>query len=330
MIKYLITIVILALCITSAVAQDKANTDAATPPTTNKEDAVEKEYQKLLDDDDEAQAEMDEWIKQTSQQLTNVFSASQITLKLKIEQRLEQVKKDYEAFLKKYPDHTKARIAYASFLSDIGKEEESFQQLEIAKQKDPKNPAVWNNLANYYGHNDSTTNAFYHYEKAIELNPNEPVYYKNFATTIYMFRDESMDYYKLSEEQVIEKAAGLYKKALQLNPKDFHIACDLAQTYYGYKLPQVPVKELRQNKQIQQLADKAIDAWKVAEKLARDNIEKQGIKIHIARWQISSGKLTEAKKTLESVNLDMYQTIKESLDKKIQSLETELSEANNQ
>ncbi len=330
MIKYIIPIVILAISITSAVAQDKSNTDGESSSITNQDEVIEKEYQKLLDEDDEAQAEMDDWIKQTNDQSTNSFSASQITLRLKIEQRLEQVKKDYEAFLKKYPNHTKARIAYASFLSDIGKEEESFQQLEIAKQKDPKNPAVWNNLANYYGHNDSTTNAFYHYEKAIELNPNEPVYYKNYATTIYMFRDESMDYYKLSEEEVIEKAAGLYKKALQLNPKDFHTANDLAQTYYGYKLPQVSTKELRNNRQIQQLADKAIDAWKVAEKLARDDVEKQGVKIHIARWQISSGRLTEAKNTLQSVKLDMYETIKESLDKKIQSMESELSEANNQ
>ncbi len=330
MIKYIIPIVILSISITSAVAQDKTNAEAASTSITNQDDAIEKEYQKLLDEDDEAQSEMDDWIKQTNDQSTNSFSASQITLRLKIEQRLDQVKKSYEAFLKKYPNHTKARIAYASFLSDIGKEEESFQQLEIAKQKDPKNPAVWNNLANYYGHNDSTTNAFYHYEKAIELNPSEPVYYKNFATTIYMFRDESMEYYKLSEEQVIEKAAGLYKKALQLNPKDFHAASDLAQTYYGYKLPLISTKELRQNKQIQQIADKAIDAWKVAEKLARDDVEKQGIKIHIARWQISAGRVTEAKNTLESVKLDMYETIKESLDKKIQSMETELSEAKNQ
>jgi tetratricopeptide (TPR) repeat protein len=329
-IKYIIPIVILAISITSAVAQDKTNAAAASSSITNQDDAIEKEYQKLLDEDDEAQAEMDDWIKQTNDQSTNSFSASQITLKLKIHQRIEQVKNGYEAFLKKYPNHTKAMIAYASFLSDIGKEEESFQQLETAKQKDPKNPAVWNNLANYYGHNDSTTNAFYHYEKAIELNPNEPVYYKNFATTIYMFRDESMEYYKLSEEQVIEKAAGLYKKALQLNPKDFHTASDLAQTYYGYKLPQVSAKELRNNKQIQQIADKAIDAWKIAEKLARDDVEKQGIKIHIARWQISSGRLSEAKNTLESVKLDMYETNKESLDKKIQSMESELSEAKNQ
>lgn len=328
MLKFLLMLLLILFSGSAAVfsqnVKNAAETNLSNSSVTN--DPIEKEYQKLLDEDDAAQAEVDEWIKQAYQQpdSTNSFPINQATLKLKIEQRLDTVRKAYEAFLKKYPDHTKARVAYASFLSDIGKEEESRQQLEIAKEKDPKNPAVWNNLANYYGHNDSPTNAFFHYQKAIELNPSEPVYYRNFATTVYMFREEAMQYFKISEEQAIKKAMSLYKRALELDPKNFLTASDLAQTYYGFKLPRINVSEIKTNRQIQTIADEAISAWKDAEKLARDDMEKQGCQIHIARWQIYSARLSEARKTLEPISIESYQTTKETLLKILESMEQEL------
>lgn len=288
------------------------------------DEEIEKEYQKLLALDDAAQEEIDEWLKQAYNMTTNSSPFANVSIRFKIEQRLEPVQKAYEEFLKKYPNHVKARVAYASFLSDLGKEEESFKQLLIAKETDPKNSAVWNNLANYYGHNDQPTNAFIHYQKAIELNPSESVYYKNFATAIYMFREEAMEFFKLTEEQVIEKAIKLYTTALELDPKNFIIASDLAQTYYGFKLPKLPVQALKNDKKTQQIAEKAIKAWERAGLVARDDLEKQGVYIHIARWLIDSGRLEEAKKYLETVNLPIYETTKASLVKKLESMLEEL------
>jgi len=293
---------------------------------------AEIEYQKLIDTDDEVQSEIDDWIKQaylqkdsTDNNSTNSIPLNQVMIKLKIQQKLDELKKEYETFLKKYPDHIKGRIAYASFLSDIGKEEESRDQLEIAKQKDPKNPAVWNNLANYYGHNGPATNAFIHYQKAIELSPTESVYYRNYATTIYIYRDEAMEFFKLNEEQVIRKAMELYKKALTLDPKNFLIASDLAQTYYGFKLPQLSVVDTKTNSIVQKLSNEAIDAWKAAEKLARNDMEKQGCQLHIARWLITAIQVGEARKILQQINIDEYQTTKEILLKKLEYAEKELA-----
>lgn len=326
---------IVSLILTLAAVQTVASEPIQSPvQSTNKpilltiEEEAEKEYQKLLDLDDRAQEEIDEWVKQAYNTSTNSPTLANVSLRFKIEQRLDSVKKAYEEFLKKYPNHVKARIAYASFLSDLGKEDESFKQLQIAKETDPKNSAVWNNLANYYGHNDQPTNAFIHYQKAIELNPSESVYYKNYATAIYMFREEAMGFFHLTEEQVIEKAIQLYKTALELDPKNFFIASDLAQTYYGFKLPKIPAKNLKTDKRIQEIADKAIKAWERAALVARDDLEKQGVNIHIARWLIDSGKPEEAKKYLDTVNLEIYETTKNSLLKKLESMLTELNESN--
>ncbi|MGB9601775.1 MAG: hypothetical protein ACPMAG_03185 [Limisphaerales bacterium] len=313
-------------------SEEKSATNKVFKSGQSQTDTAEIEYQKLIDADDEAQAEIDDWIKQTylqqdlsKQDSTNSISLNQVTLKLKIQQRLDALKKEYEIFLKKYPDHIKGRIAYASFLSDIGKEEESRDQLEIAKQKDPKNPAIWNNLANYYGHNGPATNAFIHYQKAIELNPNESVYYRNYATTVYIYRDEAMEFFKLSEEQVIRKAMGLYKKAIELDPENFLIASDLAQTYYGFKLPSLSASEIRTNKLVQQIASEAIEAWRAAEKLAKDDMQKQGCLLHIGRWQITAMRLADARKTLEPIDIEEYRTTKEVLLKKLESAERELA-----
>lgn len=323
---------IISIILTLAALHTVASESIQSPSqSTNKpdilivDDEAEKEYQKLLDLDDEAQEEIDEWVKQSYNVSTNSPALANVSLKLKIEQKLDSVKQAYENFLKKYPNHVKARIAYASFLSDLGKEDESFKQLQIAKETDPKNPAVWNNLANYYGHNDQATNAFVHYQKAIELKPSESVYYKNYATAIYMFREEAMEFFHLTEEQVIEKAIQLYKTALELDPKNFFIANDLAQTYYGFKLPKMPAKNLKNDKRIQEIADKAIKAWERAGLVARDELEKQGVNIHIARWLIDSGRPEEARKYLDTVNLEVYETTKNILLKKLEAMLNELN-----
>src|SRR5260370_40669420 len=101
------------------------------------------------------------------------------------------VRKGYEDFLQQHPGSAYGYLAYGSFLNDLGEEYEASLQYEKSRQLDPKNPAVWNNLANYYGEFSPVTNAFIYYARAIELNPAEPVYYQNLATTVYLFRKDA-------------------------------------------------------------------------------------------------------------------------------------------
>ena len=109
---------------------------------------------------------------------------------------------------------------------------------------DPSNPAAWNNLANYYGHRGPVTNAFAYYGKAIEINPQEPIYYENFATTVYLFRKDAEEFFKLTEDQVFEKSLGLYREAMRLDPTNFVLASDYAESFYGTHPPRWPPKEM--------------------------------------------------------------------------------------
>lgn len=292
-------------------------------PIVDPQDPVEQRYAKLLEEDDAALAEIDGWIKE-SQEIPEdgPDSAVQKTiLRAKIDQRMESVQKAYEDFLRLHPKHTRARMAYGSFLSDRQKEEEAAQQWEKARELDPSEPAAWNNLANYYGHNGPVDKAFTYYEKAIELNPSESVYYHNFGTTVYLFRRSAMEHYRINEQQVFDKAMELYAQAIKLDPDNFQLATEVAQTYYGIKPPKTGDPE-QDRQAAAALADKALAAWQYAFKLAGDDIERQGVLIHYARIQINAGRLEEARQHLGAVTNQMFNATKKSLLNKLEKQET--------
>lgn len=288
-------------------------------------DPVEKEYLKLLEADDAAQAEVDEWIRENNQFQSQGAGVPQAALNLRIRKRFELVKKAYEDFLRVHPEHARARLAYGSFLNDIQEEEAAHAQLEKARQLDPTKPAAWNQLANYYGHNGPVSNAFKYYDKAIELDPNESTYYFNLATTVYLFRRDATNYYNLTLPQVFEKAMGLYRKALELDPDNFVLAADYASSYYGFDLPLTGDPE--QDRQIQQKrCDAALAAWQSAFKLAKTDLERQGVLLHYARLQINADRFDEARKNLNAVTNEGLGITKTNLLKKLEKRSKQASQ----
>jgi tetratricopeptide (TPR) repeat protein len=276
-------------------------------------DPVEKEFQKLLAADDAAQEEVDKWIRENEAFAAEGAGVPKDELSQRILKRFESVRQGYEGFLKRHPDHARARIAYGSFLGDINDEHGSFLQWEKAIELDPKNPAIWNNLANYYGHNGEVKKAFAHYDKAIELNPSEPIYYHNYGTTVFLFRKDAMEHYNIDEQQVFDKALELYGKAMKLSPDDFPLASDIAQTYYGIRPPRT---------------DQALNAWTNALQLARDSIEREGVYIHLARVKVHAGRFDEARTHLDAVTNAMYADLKRRVLRTLNEKEREAKETN--
>lgn len=275
-------------------------------------DPAEKDYRKLMLEDDAAHTEIDAWIQASEKLPPSERTLAETTLRSRIKQRLEPVRKSYETFLSRYPEHANARVAFASFLSDQGDEEGSGLQLEIARNADPRNPAVWCNLGNYYGHSGSPTNSFACYLKAIELNPRESIYYQNLAITTYMFRRDAQEFFGLDEEAVMTKVMALYRKALALDPGNFVLATELAQTYYGFKPPPQATPEATRQAH-QKHFDDALEAWQVADRLAQDGIERDGVRIHMARVNIMAGRTNEAHRVINLVTNGMYDLAKERL-----------------
>ena len=97
---------------------------------------------------------------------------------------------------------------------------------------------------------------------------------------------------------MFDRSLELYRKALQLDPQNFILAHDLAQSYYG-------IKPLR--------TSEALAAWRQALKLAHDDVEREGIYLHFARVELNSGLFEEARQHLLAVTNQMHSLLKNRL-----------------
>ncbi len=276
-----------------------------TVPDPN--DPVEKELRKLMREDDAAAAEVDDWIRENQAFAAQGAAVPKADLNRRIMKRFEPVRQGYESLIQRYPTNASVRVAYASFLKDLGEEDAEKDQLEKARELDPKDPAVWNNLANYYGEFSPQSKAFEYYQKAIELDPAEAVYYWNFATTVYLYRKDAREYFHINEQQVFDRSLDLYGQALQRDPTNFVLATDLAESYYGIK----PAR-----------TEAALVAWTNALRIASSEVEREGIYIHLARVKLYyAGRFAEARSFLNSVTNEMYAELKKRLTRNLEERE---------
>jgi tetratricopeptide (TPR) repeat protein len=284
------------LAVSNLIQQDTGVSIAVVNPN----DPAEKELQQLMEDDDAALAEVDQWIQTNNALAAKGGGETKEALNQRIRARFDMVRTNYAGFLRRHPDSARGFLAYGSFLDDIGDEDAGKVQFENAAQIDPKNPAAWNNLANYYGEHGPVANAFADYARAIELDPTEPVYYQNLATMVYLYRKDAREFYGIDEQQVFDKALELYRKAVQLDPDNFSLATDYAESYYG-------IRPLRTND--------ALVAWTNALNTAHNDTEREGIFIHLARVKIAAGRFDEARAQLDAVTNTIYADLKNRLER---------------
>jgi tetratricopeptide (TPR) repeat protein len=300
----------LVLAATNLVVAPTNSLPAAAPGAV---DSVEKEYKQIMEADDAAQAEVDQWIRDNDAAIAKGAGVPSADLKRRIRDRFAPIRTAYEDFLQRHPDHCHARVAYGSFLNDLQDEEGAQEQWEKALSLNPKDPAVYNNLANLYGHLGPVKKAFEYYSKAIELNPRESVYYHNFGTTVFLFRKDAMEFYNITEQQVYDKSLELYSKALKLDPNNFPLASDVAQTYYG-------IKPLR--------LEAALKAWTNTLALAHDEVEREGVYLHFARLKLQADRFPEAHAHLASVTNQMYAVLKNRISQNLDEQERKAKETN--
>lgn len=273
-------------------------------PAAPAKDKTEAEYQSILEADDKARGDIDKWILEEGELRKKGAGVEISTLDLRIEQRRRKVEESYRDFILRNPKHARVRLAFGSFLNEMGRQPEAAEQWEKAREIAPENPAVWNNLANFYGHKGPVTKAFDYYYKAIELAPFESVYHHNLAVTVYLFRKDAKEYFKTDEDGVFDRALDHYHKAMKLDPNNFELATDYAQSYYGIRPPRI---------------DAGLKAWHDARKLARDDFEREGIDIHLARFEIHAGRFEAARKRLASIKDERYGQLVERVLKSLES-----------
>jgi cytochrome c-type biogenesis protein CcmH/NrfG len=116
---------------------------------------------------------------------------------------------------------------------------------------------------------------------------------------VYLFRKDARTFYGINEQQVFDKALELYRKAVQLDPDNFSLATDYAESYYG-------IRPLRTND--------ALVAWTNALNIAHNDAEREGTYIHLARIKISAGRFGEARAQLDAVTNAFYADLKKQME----------------
>ena len=291
----------------SNAVQDRTGISIQAP---DPRDPVEKEFLKVEAEDDAAVEEIEKWADAAGAAAAAGRSEAQLSLGLRVRERLDGVKKDYEDFLLHHPDYVRARLAYGGFLHQTGDPEGALAQWEKASRFAPNNPAVWNNLGDYY-EDTNIKKAFEYYSKAITLDPSQPLYYHNLAVCVYMYRADAAEYWKISEQEVFDTALALYQKAMKLDPDNFILATDYAECFYG-------IRPLR--------LQEGLAAWNQCLKIARDELERQGVFIHLARIQLALNHFDESQRALDAVTNQMYSVLKNKLQANLnQSLQRALT-----
>jgi tetratricopeptide (TPR) repeat protein len=113
-----------------------------------------------------------------------------------------------------------------------------------------------------------------------------------------LFRTEAREYYKMDDQQIFEKALGLYRQAIKLAPDDFILCTDYAEAFYGTHPPRWK---------------DGLEAWSQALRLARDEGEREGVRLHLARMNLELGNYDQARLNLDSVTNVNYAKLKNSL-----------------
>ena len=91
------------------VTKPTRQTNGALAAQTN--DPVEKEYQKLVEDDDAAEAEVDKWIEENNRFAAKGAGVPAADLNQRIQQKFDPIRKRYEDFIQRHPNHARVRVA---------------------------------------------------------------------------------------------------------------------------------------------------------------------------------------------------------------------------
>lgn len=297
------------------------NPPGVPTPTTNAipsagvtNDVVEREFQAVLARDDAAQAAAASLIATEEQNRDPLAAPFRVTLRARLDQKFQPVRDAYVDFLLQHPNHARAHLAYGSFLLDLGDEAEALVHDEKARDLDPGNPAVWNNLGGLYARLGRIPEALSSYQEAVRLNPSEAVYPHSLGTLICLFPREAAAYLHCDETQVLSHAVSHYQTAVRLDPDNFEYAQDLAETYYGRRPPKPETEEARRA-----LGQQALGAWTNALERATLNVQREGVYLHMARWHLRSGSEKSALECLQRVTNNALLDLRQELQAQIKT-----------
>lgn len=280
-----------------------AVTPALAPRNQIAKAKAEAEFTILRQRDAEARDDFGRWLRDTEARDGHMDDRSHNFLSARMEHRINTVSASFTEFLARYPEHSQATALQAAFREDMATDVEAIRRWEEERLESPASPAPWNRLAHHLTHVGRIVDAFACFEKSLELAPREAVYFFDYATAMLLYRNEATSHYKLTEPELFDRVLITYRRGMKLQPEDYHLAADYAHTFYMIR-PARPAEGL--------------SAWEGALKLATTEAQRDEVRLHLARYSITAGKLGIARLYLDQVRDSQFDPVKASLLRRIE------------
>ena len=213
-----------------------------------------------------------------------------------------RVGREYRSFLRDYPEHARARVAYGCFLAEHHREDDAAQQWERAVQADPGMAVAWNNLGEQHAHSGRVIEGLRMMDKARTLEPRRAVFHYNWALVCSTYRREAQQLYGWDADEIFRQSLAAFQRARDLAPADYEIASAYAQTYY--LIPRADWEGARA-------------AWSYCLPLTSNEVQRERVCGYLARICMRLGRSEEARQWLAQMIEPEIRPLRTALEKKL-------------
>jgi len=218
--------------------------------------------------------------------------------------RAQQLLSSYESYVEDNPRDVNGLILYGKFLRQMGQPRHATGLFLEADKIDPRLAVVKQNIANYLVEEGRLADALPFLLKAIELEPNEPVYHHQLGTFLFLFKEDLLSLGIASAQTNDRSMHEAFGSASKLAPDNFEYKLRYAQSFFDLSDPDW---------------NKALGIWRELRKQDqnRSTAEREYLALGEARTMAQLGRKEEATVILQAISSPSLRATKEGLIKEL-------------
>jgi len=219
-----------------------------------------------------------------------------------IELRIKEIDEAYKDYIERYPRSTFGQILYGKFLRKIDRPDDAYAVFLDIHEDNPDIPVVNQHLALFASEIGDFKVAYKYFEKAIELDPSQALYYYQLGEFLYTYKMELMKNHILSISEIEEKMVSCFQKAHELNRenRDFHVRW--AESYFDKFNPDW---------------NSVLKIWDELLETSQNLFEREVLQLQKVRVLLELKRYPEANEILKSVSDPSLAETKEKLTRQI-------------
>ncbi len=204
--------------------------------------------------------------------------------------KLQRVADDYEVLVKAHPDFAAAWAAYGLFLCEpvVEQRRTALALLFKANGLDGELPVVKNQIGVLLAEEGRMIEALNYFLAASDLAPQEALYHFQIGLVLDEARESFLKTNAWTAATIDKTVLEAFRRSVELAPERTDYAYRAAEVYYGLAEPRW---------------EEALKAWSALERRLKGDIEKQAVRLHMARVQWKIGHAAVARELAGSVGV---------------------------